>query len=267
MILIDPKQTELRRFKDSAKTLAYINENIKETFDQFTLKMIQGRFANLKVGKSNFHEPKLYLIFDEVRDAFTHDSLAPYKALGKVMRYHQELGIELVMSTQREELPPSLTKYADTIIHFSKIVKPIHQEKDKSPLQNYLHFESLGLEGNQQSINTFLKDYREVIPSDAKVFQVNHTDNNSFIQLEGFIKDCSNISPKISMHPLAFAFIQAKGKITENLEFYFRLKDFVKKASTSRVSMILVMEEPYKIPQMLRRELHTSITFIIKPIP
>jgi hypothetical protein len=261
MILIDPKQTELRQFKHSAKTMAYISENIEDHFDQFTLKILQNRFANLKANKSNQHEPKLYLIFDEVRDAFTKDSQRAFNALGKLMRYHQELGIELVMATQREALPPSLTKFADTMIEFSTIVNPLVEEKHSSMLQHYLHFESVGLEGNQTSVDLFLKGYRDALPRDAKIFQVNCMDKTELSQLEHLFKDRINPSSTLSKEPLAYAFIHANGKLTEHLEFYTRLKGLVKKALASRILMILVMEESSKIPHMLKRELHTSIIF------
>jgi hypothetical protein len=263
MILIDPKQTELRQFKHSAKTMAYLSENIEDHFDQFTLKILQNRFANLKANKSNQHEPKLYLIFDEVRDAFTKDSQRAFNALGKLMRYHQELGIELVMSTQREALPLSLTKFADTMIEFSTIVNPLVEEKHSSMLQHYLHFESIGLEGNQTSVNAFLKGYRDALPRDAKIFQVNRMDKTELSQLEHLFKDRINTSSKLSKEPLAYAFIHASGKLTEHLEFYTRLKGLVKKALASRILIIIVMEASSKIPHMLKRELHTSITFRI----
>ena len=261
IILIDPKQTELRAFKNTSKTLAYINDNIEENLSKWIKNVTQIRFENLNAKKSNHKLPKVYFIFDELRDAFSKNIQAGFKTLGKLMRYHQELGIELIMSTQREAFPATLTKYADTVIQFSTIVNPIDEKSKQSLLESYLNFENLGLEGNKESITKFIEGYRNVISSNAKVFQLDLIDMTSLIKLEDFCQKRSNRNAKLSKDPLAFAFIHMQAKTKDNLEFYSRLISLVKNAFVSRLMMILIIEAPYKIPQKLKQELHTTITF------
>jgi hypothetical protein len=261
LVLIDPKRTELSTFKQSKKTLAYINAQIEQSFDASTLKELQTRYHNLKEGKSNKHLSTIYFIFDEFRDVFTLNPTKSIRALTKLMNQKEPLNIEFVMSSQSEDVFKPFIKSANTVIQFTNNAKSMTKESLNPTLKDYLDFNCVGLYGKLNDIEQFSNGYLKVIPKASLVYHFSSQEPN---KIKLFVEDLVHKAEQNQLipikHSIAFAFIEINGKFMSNLSMLNDVHKLIILAKRFNLMVVISTDQP-RLPLSITQHLHSTIKF------
>jgi len=171
LIILDPKRVDLKKISNHSKVIAYLSDNIEGTFDKLTLPLIRERIDNFACAKGNQHLPKIYFFFDEYLDTFPVLSIEGDKAVKYLVNFHNQLNIELIISSQREGMPNLFFRKADTVINFTTYPKDeIRSTTSIVSMGKYLDFRNVGVSGNPEMVAKFLNSYQKQIPDKSKVY-------------------------------------------------------------------------------------------------
>ena len=262
LILIDPKHVELREFAKSPKTLCYLFKDIANDFDKITFPILNHRFIQLKEGKSNQDEVKLYFFFDEYLDAFPADQENADKAIKTLINSHAQLNIELIIATQREGLPPFFLKKADTTIRFDINDKEYLGENGSPDFVMYRDFRSSGISGDQLAIKNYLSSYEKTIPSGSPVYKFSASNGEEPLTLlENLASERSKTNKGIQQEKWAFAFINIDIKLMQNLHFFVCLKNLISIADKAKIVIVVFTQGQEEIPLSIQEKLQTHIHF------